>query len=182
MLATIVSQNPLHCYVDVDERSILKYLRLRKEGRRVSALDSEIPVEVALANEEGFPRKGVVDFVDNKVDPATGTVRCRGVIENPDHSLGPGFFARLRLPGSGTYAALLLPERVFGSDQAQKFVYVVGADRKVEFRPVEVGANMDGLRVVAAGLKPGEQVIYEGLMRVRPGLEVEAKLTQAEVK
>lgn len=175
MLTTIVSQDPLHCYVDVDERSILKYLQLRKEGSRVSALDAEIPVEVALANETGFPRKGYVDFVDNKVDPTTGTVRCRGVIPNPDRSLGPGFFARLRLPGSGKYQALLLPDRAFGSDQAQKFVYVVNAEKKVEFRPVKIGPIIDGLRVVTSGLKNGEQVIVEGLMRVRPGIPVDAK-------
>jgi multidrug efflux system membrane fusion protein len=170
-----VSQDPLYCYVDVDERSILKYLRLRKEGKRVSALDAEIPVEVALADEEGFPRKGRVNFVDNKVDPTTGTVRCRGVIANPDHTLGPGFFARLRVPGSGNYPALLLPDRAVSSDQSQKFVYVVNQEKKVEFRPVKIGPIIDGLRVVSSGLRPGEWVIVEGLIRVRPGLVVEAK-------
>jgi membrane fusion protein, multidrug efflux system len=179
MLTTIVSQNPLYCYVDVDERSILKYLRLRREGRRVSALDAEIPVEVALADEKDFPRKGYVDFVDNKVDPTTGTVRCRGVIANPERTLGPGFFARLRVPGSGQYSALLLPDRAFGSDQAQKFVYVVNPQKKVEFRPVSIGPIIDGLRVVTGGLKPGEQVIVEGLIRVRPGVVVDVKPWEA---
>jgi len=175
LLTTIVSQDPLYCYVDVDEHSILKYLRLRREGRRVSALDAEIPVEVALADEHDFPRKGYVDFVDNKVDPATGTVRCRGVIPNPERTLGPGFFARLRLPGSGKYPALLLPDRALGSDQSQKFVYAINAEKKVEFRPVTIGPIVDGLRVVTGGLNPGEQVIVEGLLRVRPGVVVEAK-------
>ena len=175
LLTTIVSQDPLYCYVDVDEHSILKYLRLRREGRRVSALDAEIPVEVALADEHDFPRKGYVDFVDNKVDPATGTVRCRGVIPNPERTLGPGFFARLRLPGSGKYPALLLPDRALGSDQSQKFVYSINAEKKVEFRPVTIGPIVDGLRVVTGGLNPGEQVIVEGLLRVRPGVVVEAK-------
>ena len=179
MLTTIVSQDPLHCYVDVDERSILKYLQLRREGKRVSARDAEIPVEVALADETGFPHKGYVDFVDNKVDPATGTVRCRGVIANSDHSLGPGFFARLRVPGSGRYPALLLPDRALGSDQSQKFVYVVNAEKKVEFRPVKIGPIIDGLRVVTGGVKPGEQVIVEGLIRVRPGIVVDAKPWEA---
>src|SRR5688572_30193037 len=174
LLTSIVSQDPLYCYVDVDERSILKYLRLRREGKRVSARDAEIPIEVALADEEGFPHKGYVDFVDNKVDPATGTVRCRGVIANQDHSLGPGFFARLRVPGSGKYPALLLPDRALGADQSQKFVYVVNAEKKVEFRPVKIGPIIDGLRVVTGGVKPGEQVIVEGLIRVRPGIVVEA--------
>lgn len=175
ILTTIVSQDPLHCYVDVDERSVLKYLQLRKEGRRVSARDAEIPVEVALADETGFPRQGYVDFVDNKVDPTTGTVRCRGVIANPDHSLGPGFFVRVRVPGSGKYPALLLPDRALGSDQSQKFVYVVNAEKKVEFRPVKIGPRIEGLRVVTGSLKADDQVIVEGLMRVRPGIVVEAK-------
>lgn len=175
LLTTIVSQDPLYCYVDLDERSVLKYIRLRREGRRVSALDAQIPVEVALADETDFPRKGHVDFVDNKLDPTTGTVRCRGVIANPERALGPGFFARLRIPGSGKYPALLLPDRAFGSDQAQKFVYVVTAEKKIEFRPVTVGPIVDGLRVVTSGLKPGEQVVVEGLVRVRPGIVVDAK-------
>jgi RND family efflux transporter MFP subunit len=175
LLTTLVSQDPLYCYVDVDERSVLKYLQLRREGRRVSALDAEIPIEVALADEQGFPHKGHVNFVDNKLDPTTGTVRCRGVIANPEHTLGPGFFARLRIPGSGKYPALLLPDRALGSDQSQKFVYVVNGEKKVEFRPVKIGPIIDGLRVVTSGVKPGEQVIVEGLMRVRPGIVAEAK-------
>ena len=179
VLTTIVSQDPLYCYVDVDEHSVLKYLRLRREGKRVSALDAEIPVEVALADEKDFPRKGHIDFVDNKVDPTTGTVRCRGVIANPERTLGPGFFARLRIPGSGKYSALLLPDRAFGSDQAEKFVYVVNAEKKVEFRPVTIGPIIDGLRVVTSGLKDGEQVVVEGQIRVRPGVVVDAKPWEA---
>jgi RND family efflux transporter MFP subunit len=175
LLTTVVSQDPLYCYVDLDERSVLKYLALRRAGTRVSALDAEIPVEVALTDEDNFPRKGRVTFVDNRLDPTTGTVRCRAVIDNPDRTLGPGFFARLRLPGSGKYAALLVPDRALGADQAQKFVYVVSAEQKVEFRAVTIGPMIDGLRVVKSGLKPEDQVIVEGLMRVRPGVPVQAK-------
>jgi RND family efflux transporter MFP subunit len=116
-----------------------------------------------------------MDFVDNRVDPNTGTLRARGVFPNPDHSLSPGFFARLRIPGSGKYPALLLPDRALGADQAQKFVYVVSTEKKVEFRPVTVGPIVEGLRVIKSGLKAGEQVIVEGLLRVRPGLVVDAK-------
>jgi RND family efflux transporter MFP subunit len=180
LLTTVVSQDPLYCYVDLDERTVLKYLKLRQEGTRVSALDAPIPVEVGLGNEEGFPRKGFIDFVDNRVDPDTGTLRCRAVIANPDRTLGPGFFARLRGPGTGKYPALLLPDRALGSDQAQRFVYVVNAEQRVEFRPVKTGPIIDGLRVVKEGLKPGEQVIVEGLMRVRPGIAVEAKPWEAQ--
>jgi len=172
LLTTIVSVDPVYCYVDVDERSVLKYIQLRREGKRVSARDQEIPAEMALANEEGYPHKGYIDFVENRVDSATGTIRARGVFPNPDRTFSPGFFARLRVPGSAKYPALLVPERALNSDQAQKFVYVVGADQNVQFRPVVLGALIDGERVVASGLKPGESVITEGLLRVRPGLRV----------
>ena len=177
LLTTVVSQDPLYCYVDVDERSILKYLQLRREGRRESALDKPIPVEMALADETGYPHKGFTDFVDNKIDPTTGTLHARGVFPNPERerALGPGFFVRMRIPGSGKYPALLIPDRALGSDQSLKFVYVVNAEKKVEFRPVKIGPMIDGLRVVKEGLKPGELVIVEGLLRVRPGVVVDAK-------
>src|SRR5439155_7500022 len=175
LLTTLVSLDPLYCYGNADERAILKYIRLSKEGARVSARDAEIPAEMGLADETGFPHRGYMDFVDNRVDPNTGTLRARGVFPNADHSLSPGFFARLRIPGSGKYPALLIPDRALGSDQAQKFVYVVNAEKKVEFRPVKTGPMIDGLRVVSAGLKAGEQVIVEGMMRVRPGVVVDSK-------
>jgi RND family efflux transporter MFP subunit len=121
-----------------------------------------------------------MDFVDNRVDPTTGTLRARGVFSNADHTLSPGFFARLRIPGSGKYAAMLVPDRALGSDQAQKFVYVVNAEKKVEFRPVQIGPIIEGLRVVRSGLKAGEQIIVEGLMRVRPGLVVNPQPLEAK--
>jgi multidrug efflux system membrane fusion protein len=179
LLTTLVSLDPLYCYGSADERAILKYIRLSKEGTRDSARDKIIPAEMGLADETGFPHKGFMDFVDNRVDPNTGTLRARGVFPNADHSLSPGFFARLRIPGSGKYPALLIPDRALGSDQAQKFVYVVTAEKKVEFRPVKTGPMIDGLRVVSAGLKAGEQIIVEGLMRVRPGVVVDSKPWEA---
>src|SRR5262245_41464192 len=175
LLTTVVSLNPLYLYSDADERAILKYLKLRREGKRVSARDEMIPAEMALADETDYPHKGFIDFVDNRIDPNTGTLRARGVFSNADHSLSPGFFGRIRIPGSGKYPALLLPDRAFASDQAQKCVYVINAEKKVEFRPVKLGPIIDGLRVVKQGLKPGEQVIVEGLLRVRPGVTVDAK-------
>jgi RND family efflux transporter MFP subunit len=180
LLTTIVSLDPLYLYGDADERSILKYLRLRREGKRVSARDEEIPAEMGLSDEPGFPHSGYIDFVDNRVDPNTGTMRARGVFSNADHSLSPGFFARIRIPGSGKYPALLIPDRALGSDQAQKFVYVVNAEKKVEFRPVQIGPMIDGLRVVRSGLKAEEQIIIEGLMRVRPGVVVDSKPPEAK--
>ncbi len=180
LLTTIVSLDPLYLYGDADERAILKYIRLSKEGTRVSARDKNIPAEMGLADETGFPHKGFMDFVDNRVDPNTGTLRARGVFPNADHSLSPGFFGRIRIPGSGKYQALLLPDRALGSDQSQKFVYVVNAEKVVEFRPIKIGPMIDGLRVVKEGLKPGEQVIVEGLLRVRPGVAVDPKPPEAK--
>src|SRR5882724_4346394 len=177
LLTTVVSLDPLYLYSDADERAILKYLKLRREGSRVSARDEQIPAEMSLADETGFPHKGYIDFVDNRVDPNTGTMRARGVFANTDHGLSPGFFGRIRIPGSGKYPALLIPDRALGSDQALKFVYVVNAEKKVEFRPVTTGPIIDGLRVVKTGLKAGEPIIVEGLMRVRPGVVVDAKPT-----
>lgn len=179
-LTTIVSLDPLYLYGDADERAILKYIRLSKEGKRDSARDKEIPAEMRLADETGFPHKGYMDFVDNRVDPGTGTIRARGVFPNPGHGLSPGFFGRIRIPGSGKYAALLIPDRAVSSDQAAKFVYVVNAEKKVEFRPVQLGPIIDGLRVVKEGLKPGEMIVVEGLMRVRPGLVVDPKPQEAK--
>ncbi len=136
---------------------------------------------MALADETGFPHKGYMDFVDNQVDPNhRHDALPAACFPIQDHSLSPGFFARMRIPGSGKYPALLIPDRALGSDQAQKFVYVVNAEKKVEFRPVKIGPMIDGLRVVNGGLKPGEQIIVEGLMRVRPGIVVDAKPPEAK--
>jgi RND family efflux transporter MFP subunit len=178
LLTTIVSINPIYCYVDADERSVLKYQQLSREGKRVSARDFKIPCEMELANETGFPHKGIIDFVDNRLDPNTGTLRARGIFTNSDRALTPGLFARLRIPGSGKYQALLLPDRAFSSDQTLKYVYVVNAQGKVEFRPVTVGPVVDGLRVVRDGVKAGEKVIVEGHLRVRPGIAVTPELAR----
>ncbi len=180
LLTTLVSLDPLYCYGDADERAVLKYIRLSKEGKRESARDKEIPAEMELADETGFPHKGRIDFLDNRIDPNTGTMRARGVFSNADHSLSPGFFVRIRVPGSGKYPALLIPDRALGSDQAQKFVYVVNAEKKVEFRPIQIGPMIDGLRVVRSGLKAEEQIIVEGLLRVRPGVVVDPKPGEAK--
>ncbi len=182
LLTTVVSLDPLYLYGDADERSILKYLRLAKEGKRVSARDSDIPAEMALSDEEGFPHKGIMDFVDNRVDPTTGTMRARGVFANTDHSLSPGLFGRIRIPGSGKYSALLIPDKALSSDQSLKFVYVVNAEKKIEFRPVKVGPMTDGLRIVKEGITAKDQIVVEGLLLVRPGVVVETKPWVAPVQ
>ena len=174
LLTTIVSVDPVYCYFDADESSVLKYQQLARDGRRESLRDGKVVCELELANETGFPHKGVMDFVDNRIDPATGTLRVRGVFDNPGPGrvLQPGFFARIRVPGSGKYPALLVPDLAVGTDQGQKFVYVVDAKNTVEYRSVKLGPIIDGLRVVREGLKTNDWVIVNGLMSVRPGVPV----------
>jgi multidrug efflux system membrane fusion protein len=173
LLTTIVSQDPIYCYVDADEQRVLKYQQLAVEGKRVSARHEKVPCELALANEEGFPHKGVIDFVDNRLDPNTGTLRARGVFPNPDGLMTPGFFARLRVTGRGEYDALLVPDEALGTDQSQKFVYVVNPQNVVEYRVVKTGPLIDGLRVITQGLQAEDWVVVKGIQRVRPDVKVE---------
>jgi RND family efflux transporter MFP subunit len=175
LLTTIVSLDPIYAYFEADEGSLLKYSRLARTGERPSSRDYKNPVHVALADEEGFPHEGVMDFVDNQVDRGTGTIVGRALLPNADLSLIPGLFARLRLPGSGRYRAILLPDEAIGSDQSQKFVFVVGGERKAQYRTVKIGPLVDGLRVVREGVTPEDWVVVAGLQRVRPGIEVDAQ-------
>lgn len=173
LLTTIVSLDPIHVYFDADEQAFLKYTRLAKEGKRQSSRDVKNPVYIALADENGsFPHKGHMDFVDNRMDPNTGTMRARAILANPDLSLAPGLFARLRLPGSARYEAVLVPDSAVGSDQAEKFVLVVDSDHKVRRQSVSAGSLSGGLRIIRSGLDGSEQVIVRGLQRVRPGIQV----------
>jgi RND family efflux transporter MFP subunit len=178
MLTTVESVDPIYCYVDVDENSVLKYQKLAAEKKRFSARDGPVRCFVRLSNEDGFPHVGIVDFVDNHVDPTTGTIRCRAVIPNTDGRLTPGYFASLRVTGSGRYPALLIPDTAIGNDQNRRTVMVLGADNKVEVHPIEIGALFGQLRAVTDGLKPDDKVIINGQMHARPG-DVVAPTTAA---
>jgi RND family efflux transporter MFP subunit len=127
---------------------------------------------MALANDEGFPRLGHMDFLDNQLDGATGTIRARAVFRNTDGQLTPGLFVRLRLAGTASYRGLLIQDRAVGTDLSKKFVYVVGAKNEVQYRTVTLGPIVDGLRVVRSGLEAGESIVVNGLQRVRPGVQV----------
>jgi multidrug efflux system membrane fusion protein len=131
---------------------------------------------VGLADETGFPHQGVMVFVDNEVDAATGTIRARAQLTNSNHRFTPGLFARVRLAGSGKYNAMLINDSAVGTDQSVKYVLAVGEHNKVEYRPVKLGPIIDGLRVVREGLKPGEVIVVNGLQRVRPGAVVTPQL------
>ena len=168
MLTTIVSTSPVYLYVDVDEAASLRYRRI------VSAADKagRIPCEMSVGDEAGWQHKGYVDFIDNRVDPNTGTARARAVFETKDGLLGPGFFARLRVPRGDEQSALLVPESCIGSDQANRFVFVVNAKGTAEIRLIKPGALIDGMRVIREGLTGDETVIVNGQARVRPGIPV----------
>jgi len=175
LLTTIVSLDPIYAYFEADEGSVLKYNRLAREGQRQSSRDYKNPVHVGLSDEQGFPREGVMDFVDNQFDRGSGTILGRALLPNPDLSLLPGMFARLRLPGSGQYRATLLPDEAIASDQSQKYVFVVDRENKTQYRPVEIGPLVDGLRVVRKGVAAEDWIVVAGLQRARPGAPVDAQ-------
>lgn len=171
LLTTIVSSGPLYVSFDADERTFVKY-GLRGRG---TAKSGRLPVEVGLAGEAGFPHAATLVYVDNRVDPQTGNVKMRALLPNPDGTLVPGLYARVRLADpAGARELVTVPDAAVGTDQDRKFVFVVGADKKATYRPVQTAQVTDGQRVVLEGLKPGEQVIVNGLMRVRPGQPVAA--------
>jgi RND family efflux transporter MFP subunit len=160
----------------MDERTVLRLLRLMRQGKIQDTDHGDIPVLLGLADEEGFPHKGKVRIVDNKIDPSAGTLRVWGFFENPDKILTAGLFVRIRVPVGEPHTALLIPEAALGTDQGQKFLYVVNDKDEVEYRPVKVGRLHDGLRVVTEGLRKGERVVLNGLQRVRPGAKVEPRM------
>ena len=173
LLTTLVSQDPVFVYFETDEQTYLRYQDLARKGERNG---SRNPVRVGLANETGYPHAGTLDFVDNQVDPATGTIRARAVLRNPDRAFTPGLFARVELEGSGEFRALMVDEKAVLTDQDRKYVYIVGTGNKAERRDVTLGASIDGLRVVQSGLKPGDKVIVGGVQKVFfPGMPVSPK-------
>jgi multidrug efflux system membrane fusion protein len=174
VLTTIVSLDPIHCYFDADEQAVLRYQRLAENGERALSSQVRNPVYLALADEEGYPHQGHMDFVDNQFDRSTGTLRARAVFPNPTMALMPGMFAELRLPGSGPRETLLIPDAAVGSDQTEQYVYILNEQDEVQRVPVTVGALRDGLRIVHEGLDGSERVVTKGLQSIRPGMAVQA--------
>lgn len=177
-LTTIVSQDPIYVYFSADEQSYLKLTggRGKPAMRGIGEGSGGRAVAIGLSNETGYSRTGRIDFIDNQLDGASGTIRLRAVLENHDRRLTPGLFARVRLAGGPPYAATVVQDRAVGTDQDRKFVYVVKPDSTVEYRAVQLGPVDDGLRALVAGVEPGEQVVVDGLQRVRPGVKVVAQL------
>jgi len=172
LLTSIVSLDPIYIYFDMDEATYLKYNRLWFEGKRPSSRDKPNPVQVMLGGETAPSHEGQVDFLDNRLDASTGTLRGRAVIPNKDLSILPGQFGRVRLIASAPYEALLVPDTAIATDQARRIVFVVGDDNTVEARAVVLGPLDEGLRVVREGLKPNDHVVVDGLQRVRVGAKV----------
>lgn len=184
-LTSIVSVDPVHLYFDMDEPTLLTLQKLIRDGKLKSAMEEEVPLLLGLVNDDGHPFHGKLDFVENKIDPNTGTIRVRGVFANPKpergpRPLAPGLFARARLPLGEPHKALLVPERAIGRDQGQAFVYVVNESNEVVYRRVKLGTQHDGMRVIADGLQAGAKIVVNGLQRVRPGVKVDPQSTPAQ--
>lgn len=182
LLTTVVSQDPVHVYFEGDEQTYLRYAEMARRGERPSSRDTHNPAFVGLGNEDGYPHEGYVDFVDNQLNPATGTIRARVVVPNPERALTPGLFARVKLLGSGRFHALLIDDKAVLTDQDRKYVYVLGAGNKAERRDVVLGREIDGLRVVQQGLREGDPLIVHGVQKIHgPGTTVApAKIAMGE--
>ena len=172
-LTTLVSLDPIYVSFDGDEQEYLKYSKAARDAAADQSHAARSPVQVGLANEAGFPHEGVIVFVDNALDPTTGTIRSRALLENHERQFTPGLFARIKLLGSAQHDAVLVNDSAIGTDQTVRYVLVVDKSNKVEYRPVQLGPVVDGLRVLQSGLSPGETIVVNGLQRVRPGAQVQ---------
>jgi RND family efflux transporter MFP subunit len=172
VLTTVVSVDSMYLYFDSDEQTYLRYASRARSSGGTNWRTARLPVYLGLANESGFPHEGRLDFVDNQVDPKSGTIRTRAVFSNRSRALTPGLFARVKLVGTQKMNATLVRDAAIGTDQDRKFVLVVGPADTLAYRPIVPGRLTDGLRIVTSGLKPGERIVVNGLMRVRPGMKV----------
>ena len=178
LLTTIVSTGDAFVYADIDETTFLKFSRLARENKLVTNGD-HVPVDLQLADESGYPRHGYIESTDNRLNPATGSLTLRMIFPNADQSLVPGLYARVRVPISAPQSTLLISERAIGTDQSQKFVLAVAKDHTANYRTVKLGGTVGDKRIVRSGLAVGDQVIVNGLQRVRPGMTVEPEFAVA---
>lgn len=169
LLTTLVTTDPIYFYFDIDERSFLAYQRLAQQGANSTGDSTGLPVAVMLTDEKEFNHKGRLDFTDNRVDAATGTMRLRAAIPNKDQFLTAGLFGRIAVPGSPKYQGVMLPDEAILSDLDRRYVYVVAPDGSVKQQPVRLGSRTDNYRIIREGLKGGETVVINGLQRVRMG-------------
>jgi RND family efflux transporter MFP subunit len=179
ILTSVVSLDPIYVVFEGDEQTYLKYNGQAQRGERPSSRETANPVFVGLANEEDFPHTGHMNFVDNALNPETGTIKARAVLENRDHQFTPGMLARVKLLGSGQYNATLIPDEAVGTDQDRKFVMVINQQNIAEYRAVQLGGVFENQRIVRSGVAAGERVIVGGLQRVRPGSPVAPEMVAA---
>jgi multidrug efflux system membrane fusion protein len=176
VLTTIVQPNPIYVSFDVDERSILTVKAARAaEGKQLGTGDvtaEQMPFEVGLVTEEDYPHKGIIAFVDNRIDPATGTMKVRGIIDQPDDPLVPGMFVRVRVTTAAPRPTMFVAERALGIDQGQRFVYLVDKDNKVQYKAVTTSGGQGGLRRIDSELSADAWIVVNGVQRVRPGITV----------
>jgi multidrug efflux system membrane fusion protein len=176
VLTTLVSLDTVYVYFDVDEGTFLRYQAMARDAKLSDTPQSRLPVHVGLVGENGYPHQGVVDFTDNQLNSGTGTIRMRALLDNRDRTFTPGLFARVQMPGSAQFNAMLVDDKAVLTDQDRKFVYVVDKDGKAQRRDVEVGRMSGGLRIVQKGLQAGDRVIIDGVQKVfMPGMPVNAK-------
>lgn len=171
-LATLISQDSVYVYFDMDERTVLRLRRLIQQGKIPSPVSSKVKVDISLADSDRFDLSGTIDFEDNQIDASTGTLRVRAIVPNPNGLLSPGLFVRVRYPIGEPSPELLIPEESLGSDQGRPFVYVVNPDNKVVYRSVELGPQVRDKRVIHSGLELDERVVVTGLQRVRRDSQV----------
>ena len=172
LLTSVQSIDPIYVYFEGDEQAYLRYNQMARAGERPSSRDAPNPVRIGLANEEGFPHAGTMDFVDNQLNSQTGTIRARAVLRNTEGLFTPGLFARVQLLGSAEYSAILIDDAAVNTDQNQKYVLLLGPHDQIEYRRIKLGRLMDGLRIVREGLKPGDVIVVSGAQRVHPGITV----------
>lgn len=178
-LTSLVSTDKMYAYFDVDEQSYLKYARLTEAGKRADTRDASAnPVYMALADDSSYSRIGHVDFVDNRIDAQTGTIRIRASFANDDNSLLPGLFARIKLVGSDSYDGVLIDEKAIGTDLNNKFVLLVNGNNQLEYRAITLGEKVNGLRIVSSGLSATDRIVVNGLQRVRPSMQIEPNLVE----
>ena len=174
LLTTIVTVDPVYVYANFDEQSLLQFNEL-VHAHKLKSEQGKVPVELQLGNEDGYPHRGYVESLDNRLDAGTGSILLRAVFRNQDGDILPGLFARIRVPLTAEYPALMISESAVGTDQAQKFVLALSSSNTVEYRAVKLGPAIDGQRVVRTGLNAGEEIVVNGLQRVRPGMPVIAE-------
>ena len=178
VLASIVSLDPIYFYFDVDERSYLAYSRLGRNGTRPSGRLTPYEVKIQLTDEDEPKHTGNLDFVNNRIDNATGTMRGRAIVTNSDLFLQPGLFGRISIPGSNEYEGVLIPDQAVGTDQNRRIVFVVGENNVLTPTVIRPGPRIDGYRVVRTGLKGDETIVVNGLARVRPGMTIDPQLQE----